>query len=70
MKITGKKVIELNEREISILRGAARILCDLGEQVDACDDDLSMECNRAYDICMDLTHRVRFEFELDDGDCD
>ena len=68
MKITGKKVIELNEREVSILRGAARILSDLAEQVDACDDEMAMDCNRAYDICMDLTHRVRFEFELNDGD--
>lgn len=68
MKITGKKVVELNEREVSILRGAARILSDLAEQVDACDDELAMDCNRAYDICMDLTHRMRFEFELNDGD--
>ena len=68
MKITGKKIVELNEREISILRGAASILSDLGDHVDACDDELAMECNRAYDICMDLTQRVRFEFELNDGD--
>lgn len=68
MKITGKKVVELNEREISTLRNAAHILSDLGEQVDACDGGLAMECNRAYDICMDLVRLVRFEFELNDGD--
>ena len=70
MKITGKKVIELNEHEVSILKNAARLLSDLAEQVDAYDDEMSMDCNRAYDTCTDLMHRMRFEFELNDGDCD
>ena len=69
MKITGKKVVELNEHEVSVLRNAARLLSDLGEQVDAYDDEMSMDCNRAYDICTNLAYRVRFEFELNDGDC-
>lgn len=69
MRITGKKVIELNEHEICVLRNAAHLLTDLADQVDSYDDEMVMDCNRAYDTCMDLVHRVRFEFELDDGDC-
>ena len=68
MKIAGKKVITLSNDEKTALKRAARILEDLGEQIDPMDDDFVMELNRAYDACMDAAQRGSFEYDLDDGD--
>jgi hypothetical protein len=69
MKIIGKKVITLSEAENNILRGAAHILDILGDEIDStnCDDDLVIEINRAYDLCMEITRRKSFEYDIDDG---
>ena len=67
MKITGKKVIQLNDAEKEILVKAGRILSDLADELDAYESDLAYELNRAYDTCLDVSREEKFEYELDDG---
>lgn len=70
MKISGIKVIELSEREKNILVTAGRLLSDLADQIDSvgCDEDLVMELNRGYDICLDTARQGKFEYVIDDGE--
>lgn len=70
MKITGTKIIELSEDEKNILVTAGRLLSDLADQIDSmdCDDEMVMELNRGYDICLDTARQGKFEYVIDDGD--
>ena len=68
MKISGKKVIELNKEEKETLVKAGRILANLADELDAYDSDLAYELNQAYSTCLDVSREERFEYEIDDGD--
>ena len=67
MKITGKKVIQLNDAEKEILVKARRILGELADELDVYDSDLAYELNRAYETCLDVSREEKFEYEIDDG---